>query len=63
MLTAWVLLNETKLVKNHGMSATCFRVMLSLLSVGEATMMSTVPYAWIGYVVEPKMTLSSNVVE
>ena len=43
-------------MKNHGMSATCFRVILSLLPVGEATVMSTVPYAWIGYVVEPEMT-------
>lgn len=55
MLTAWALLNETKLVKNSGMSATCFRMMLSLLLVDEATVMLTVPYAWTGHVVEPEM--------
>ena len=49
-------------MKNPGMSATCLRIMLSRLTVGEVKVTSTVPYAWMGYVVKLEMKQSIDVV-
>ena len=52
---AMALLKATRLVKNPGTRATLLRVTVSFLPAGEVTVILTVPYAFIGYVVDPEM--------
>ena len=49
-------------MKNPAISATCLRIMPSRLTVGEVKVTSTVPYAWIGYVVKLEMNKLIDVV-